>query len=242
MSPHGLWGLIQNFVEKLTSASGPPDMLTTLSGFLLAALLVSSPQAWKPLRHVITVVHEIGHATAGLLTGNKPSGFRFHADTSGVTEAQMRRGVLHAPGRLLTILAGYPFPAAVGALSVWALANGWAGVPMLAFSLALIVCLPLVRNLHGFALIGALNLVAWLSLFYLPIEALGFVSAAFLSLMLLGGVRTVAELAQMHLRGEKEGSDVQVASRWFPPAEPLIFALFFACYGGGFAFAVVKLL
>src|SRR5664279_836402 len=53
---------------------------------LAAVLLVLAvPQLWHISRHVITIVHEAGHAAVGALLGRDVKGIRLHADTSGLT-------------------------------------------------------------------------------------------------------------------------------------------------------------
>ena len=76
-----------------------------------AALVVLVPGTWRIARHLLTIVHEGGHATAALVSGRKLSGIKLHADTSGLT---VSRGRPRGPGMMLTAIAGYPAPALAG--------------------------------------------------------------------------------------------------------------------------------
>lgn len=102
-----------------------------LSALLVAAAVVGIRPIWRWFRLVVTLVHELGHAGVGVLTGRRFTGFVVGEDGSGhAVTAGPRRG----PGRIVTTWSGYPMPALVGALLVWAAWHGWSA-PLLGATL-----------------------------------------------------------------------------------------------------------
>ena len=69
----------------------------------MAAVLVVLPPLWSVTRHVVTLVHEAGHAIVALLTGRRLNGIRLHSDTSGLTVSS---GKPRGPGMIATAAAG----------------------------------------------------------------------------------------------------------------------------------------
>ena len=116
-----------------------PDPGVALAGMpvllVLAAALVAVAvrPVWRVLR--LGVVHELGHASVGVLAGRRFTGFVLRGDMSGhAVTVGPARGI----GRLLTTWAGYPAPALVGAAVVWLAVRGWAA-PVLTAVLAVLV-------------------------------------------------------------------------------------------------------
>ena len=118
-----------------------PEQGVTLSGtpvlvVLVAALVaVAVDPLWRVLRLGVTLVHELGHAAVGMLSGRRFTGFVLRGDMSGHA---VTVGPARGPGRVLTTWAGYPAPAAVGAVVVWLAVRGWAA-PVLTGILAVLV-------------------------------------------------------------------------------------------------------
>jgi Peptidase M50B-like len=113
-------------------------------------------------RNAVTVVHEMGHVGAALLSGRRVQGIRLHTDISGLA---ITRSSPRGTGMLLTALAGYPAPGVVGAGSVWAATPGHTGAALMLLLAVLVVALLLVRDLWGLlivlgSLMGA-GMVLW---------------------------------------------------------------------------------
>ena len=86
---------------------------------------------------VVTVVHELGHALAGLTTGRRVLRIRIEADHSGVTHTFGT-----SASAVWSTFWGYPFPAVVGA--VWAAGAGAGRWPLVAAASAAVLVISLI--------------------------------------------------------------------------------------------------
>ncbi len=154
-----------------------------------ALILVVYEPFWGYTRHLVTLVHESGHALVALATGRRLNSIKLHSDTSGLTVSS-GRGT--GPGMVATAAAGYLAPAAFGLIiaglvqadrTMWAL---WLALGALALMLLYI------RNWFGLLVVaiagagvaavvwwapervqhGAAMLVAWFMLFAAPRTAI----------------------------------------------------------------------
>lgn len=157
-----------DWLEAIGTRIAPSAGSIELGGATLLAAVIGVaaaivPAAWRLLRVGVTLVHELGHAFVGLLFGRRFTGFVVRGDMSGhAVTVGPARGV----GRVATTWAGYPAPALVGALMIWAAARGWSAPLLSGVLLALLVVVPRIRSfgtagvvLVVFALTGAL----WMS-------------------------------------------------------------------------------
>jgi len=194
-----------------TQPSLEPGMALLATAVATAVVLV--PGLWQVARHLLTIVHEGGHAAAALVSGRRLSGIRLHADTSGLT---VSRGRSRGLGMVATAFAGYPAPAMVG-LGVAALISLerdllalWAGLLLLALVLLQI------RNFYGLyvVLVAAVLLVGvtwWGSPVVQGVAAWGLAS-----FLLLGAPRAVVELQVARRRSRGRTSDADVLARITP--------------------------
>lgn len=142
-------------------------------------------------RHVVTLVHEAGHAVVAVLTGRRLSGIRLHRDTSGLTTSVGRpRG----PGMVATALAGYVAPSALGLGLAWLVAEGHVAVALIAALVVLAVMLVFVRNWFGLLVVGASGAGVALLVWRADPEVQEAAALAFTWLLLVGGLRTTVEL------------------------------------------------
>ena len=119
--------------DSLTTQLDPSSALVLATGAgALVAVVVDV--IWLRARHVVTIVHEGGHAVAALLTGRRLTGIKLHSNTSGLT---LSVGRPRGPGMVITASAGYISPSLVGLLGVVLLAFDqvtvmlWAGTALL---------------------------------------------------------------------------------------------------------------
>ncbi|RMI33333.1 M50 family metallopeptidase [Nocardia stercoris] len=195
---------LSSVTDRLGSVSAAPPPWVVLATAFAALLLVGWNPVWRRLRTGVTIVHETGHAIVAVATGRSLSGVRLHSDTSGVT---VSRGKPYGLGMVLTTLAGYPAPSAVGLGCAALLGAGrltlmlWIGVAALA------VLLLFIRNAFGLLAVllagAAVFTVSWFGT-VVQQSVFGYTTAWFL---LFGGLRAVAELQRTRVRGDGSDAD-----------------------------------
>lgn len=179
-----LWTRLWTPMPVVSPAAG---LVAVVVGVVIACL---PGRVWRAARHVITLIHEAGHALVGLLTGRRLAGIRLHTDTSGVTTTV---GAERGLGRLLTTLAGYTGPPAFAALLVVTVVRGHAGTAMFVLVTVTVGLLLATRNMWGWfitvsvlaVMVGVLYVAPplWLQLVLLTVA--GFAAT--------GGVRSFVE-------------------------------------------------
>lgn len=193
------------------------------------------PPLWSVTRHVVTLVHEAGHAIVAVLTGRRLNGIRLHTDTSGLTVSSGRpRG----PGMIATAAAGYLAPALLGLLCVvlverdltaWAL---YAGVATLGLMLAFI------RNWFGLLVVVLSGLAVGLLIWRAPEQTQAFAALTFAWFLLIAAPRTAIDLWAHRRRARTRTTDADVLARLtFLPA-PIWNSLFILLTGGSLGAAV----
>lgn len=168
------------------------------------------PATWPSVRHLVTLVHEAGHAVVALATGRRLNGIRLHRDSSGLTTSVGRpRG----PGMIATAAAGYLSPTALGLgclllvradLTAWAL---YLALGSVGFVLAFI------RNWFGVlvVLVAGLAVAALIWRAETTVQELAATSVAWL--LMLGGARTTVDLWSHRRRSRSRTSDADVLAR-----------------------------
>lgn len=196
--------------EQLLGTQPAPSLRVVLLTGGLALLCVVVDGVWRTARHLVTLVHEGGHALVALLTGRRLAGIRLHSDTSGVTVSVGRPT---GPGMVFTALAGYLAPPVMG-LACVALLNFGRLTLMLWVGLALLLgMLVLIRNAFGVVSILTTGLVLFLvSWFGTPTVQAAF-GSALTWFLLLGGVRPVVELQRKRARRQARDSDADQLRR-----------------------------
>jgi hypothetical protein len=183
------------------SQSPLPDVTgTELTVVMLLAVLVSLPRVtWRYFGLLATVTHELGHAFAALVTGQRLGGIRLSLDHSGTTTTYSR-----GRGRLIwSTFWGYPVPAVVGAAMVWCGFNGWGPAAMSVGTLLLLASFVFIRNGVGWLITAAAVLAAALLVLFVPAEFNGHVMIVLGLALLVAAVRDLAKLANVHLRRRK---------------------------------------
>ena len=144
---------------RLVSTSGADAILSDRALLLvvvLAAAVVLIGPIWRVVRLGVTLVHELGHAFAGILSGRRFTGFVLRGDMSGhAVTVGPTRGV----GRVITTWAGYPMPALVAVALAWVVNRGYAGAALAIILAALLVALPRVRSVLTLVVLLAVALI-----------------------------------------------------------------------------------
>ena len=137
------------------------DRLTLWVALVVLVVVLAFPAARRWGRTLVTIVHEAGHAGAGMLVGRKFQGFVVERNLAGhAVTAGKERG----PGRVFTTWSGYPAPAVLGALVALAALAGWSGLVLILTLVALMVLLIMSRSVRTvilIAFVGALTFVLW---------------------------------------------------------------------------------
>ncbi|WP_029069398.1 M50 family metallopeptidase [Jonesia quinghaiensis] len=192
---------------------------------LLVALVIalSWHPLWRTLRHIVTIVHEGGHAFMALLAGRELSGIRLHSDTSGLT---VSRGKPRGFGMILTAASGYTAPAVVGLLGAWLVSLGYTMIWVWGFVLVLVAMLMKIRNWFGAWVLLATGAVIGAATWFGPPEIHVWIGTLLASLLTIGSVRAVIELGRSRARGARStDADMLGHITWLPA--PLWVAGFF---------------
>lgn len=196
--------------QQLIGTQPAPPLRVVLVTGVVALFAVAIDVVWRTARHIVTLVHEGGHALVALLCGRRLAGIRLHSDTSGLT---VSAGRPTGPGMVLTTSAGYLAPPVVGLACVGLLSFGrltlmlWVGLALL---LGMLV---LIRNAFGVVSIlttgAVLFVVSW---FGTPLvqAVFGYAMTWFL---LFGGIRPVVELQRKRAYRRAPMSDADQLAR-----------------------------
>jgi len=187
-----------------------PEQGVAVLAAIAALLLVVVPAGWHVGRHLITIAHEGAHGVAALLGGRRLSGIRVHSDTSGLT---VSRGRPAGPGMVVTTLAGYLGPAALGLGAAYLLHERHALAVLWLAVLLLAALLLQIRNFYGLYAVGiaaaGVFATTWWGSATLQ-TAVAYVGTWFL---LLGSPRPVLELQTHRRAGRARTSDADVLAR-----------------------------
>jgi hypothetical protein len=177
--------------ETLSATSPAPPVWVVLGAAALALYGVVDTKTWRTTRHLVTLVHEGGHAVIAVATGRQLDGVKLRADTSGLT---LSRGNPQGLGMIATAAAGYPGPTALGLVVTVGVVSGHLAATLWGCVFLVAAFLVVIRNLFGVLSV----LVTGAILISVPIWAPSAVQAAFGYLLawflLLSGTRPVLEL------------------------------------------------
>lgn len=201
--------LIDLWTRATTTQPPLPWWAALLLG-LLALAITWSPVGYRLVRHLVTLVHEAGHALVALLVGRRLRGIQLHSDTSGVT---VSRGQATGPGMAATVAAGYPSPALVGLGGALLLGAGYAAGLLWAVVLVCALMLVMIRNLYGLWVVlvtgVSVAVLSWLA----PATVLSAVAYLVVWSLLLAAPRSVLELQTQRRRTGDRRSDADQLAR-----------------------------
>ena len=189
-----LWNKL---LDAFSRADAPRVTFIELALALVIAAALSVPRrSWKYFGLLATATHEMGHAVAALLSGQRLSGIRLRLDHSGTTTTYSRSRLASA----WSCFWGYPVPAIVGAAFVWCGFNGWGPAAITAAGLALAASLLFLRNLAGILITFTAIAVTLLLVLLVPEAFVGHVAVILGMALLVAAVRDLIKLAHLHLR------------------------------------------
>ncbi|NKX52984.1 M50 family metallopeptidase [Arthrobacter mobilis] len=181
---------------------------------LAGAVAVSVPRAgWRWFGLFVTVVHELGHAFAALMTGQVVKGIHLRFDHSGAMHSLARGS--GAAGAAWAGFWGYPAPAVTGAALVWAAYAGWSGLALSVSALLLLATLLFIRNWQGAVIAVSCAAAAVLLVWYATPVFLGYFTLAVGVALLVGAVRDWFKVLGVHTRRRHAlaNSDAYILSR-----------------------------
>ena len=192
--PGQLWERITDGFLRVA----PPAIGTAgLVAIVLAAVALSVPRrSWRVFGLFVTVVHELGHAAAALLTLQRVTGITLRLDHSGTTTSLGRRGWRAA----FTTFWGYPVPAVVGCLLLWGTAHGWAPAALSIIAVVLVAALALIRNGNGVLILGGSAAVALGLVWFGGATAAGYACLVLGVALLVGACRDWVKVVRVHRR------------------------------------------
>jgi Peptidase M50B-like len=187
----------QKIISGFTQSPSPQVTTTELLLVILIATALSLPRvSWRYFGLLATVTHELGHAFAAVMTGQRLGGIKLSLDHSGTTTTYSR-------GRFPAVWStfwGYPVPGVVGAAMVWSGFSGWAPAAMSLGTLVLLASLLFIRNAMGLLITLAAAAASALLVLFVPPEFTGHVVIALGLALLVAAVRDLAKLVNVHLR------------------------------------------
>ena len=214
---------------RATTTQPPLAWEVSLVLGVIALLVTWSPVGYRLVRHLVTLLHEAGHALVAALVGRRLTGIRLHSDTSGVT---VSRGRPRGPGMVATVLAGYPAPAVVGLGGALLLGQGYAAGLLWALVLLCALMLLLVRNLYGLWVVLVTGVAVMALSWTAPGEVVSGTAYLVVWVLLLAAPRSVVELQRERGRqgGRRSGSDAdQLARLTGVPAVVWVVAFWVVC-------------
>lgn len=155
LSAVNLSAIAGQVLERIAATAPVTAPLPVILAALVTLAATLTPSLWCYARLAVTIVHELGHASVGILAGRRFTGFVVNGDMSGhAVTVGPRRGI----GRTLCTWAGYPAPAIVGTGLVLAAVSGRA--PLLLLILALILLVALVFARSGATVLALITAIA----------------------------------------------------------------------------------
>ncbi|MBP2217256.1 M50 family metallopeptidase [Arthrobacter sp. CAN_C5] len=218
-------------VEGFARAEPPEVTAVELAIMVLAAAALSIPRfTWRYFGLFTTVVHELGHAFAALMTGRVLKGITLTMDHAGTTTTIGRPGWRAAWSGFW----GYPTPAVLGASLTWAGLNGWGPAALSLGALILLAALLLIRNGGGLLILLSAVAVSALLVLTLPAAFTGHVVIALGLALLVGSVRDLGKVISVHLRRRRElqSSDAYLLYRSTGVPSPVWLLLFAVVIAG----------
>lgn len=175
-----------------------------------AVALVVIPPVWSPTRHLVTLVHEAGHAVVAVLTGRRLNGIRLHSDTSGLTVSS---GKPRGAGMIATAAAGYLAPAALGLGSVLLVDAGHTSW-LLGSVLAVVgMIFAFIRNWFGLIVVGLSGAGVGVLIWRAPERVQDFAALTFAWFLLVAAPRMTLDLWAHRRRARTRTTDADILAR-----------------------------
>ena len=173
------------------------------------AFVVWSP-LWSWSRHLVTLVHEGGHAFVALLTGRRLNSITLHSDTSGLTTSS---GKPTGIGMMFTAAAGYTAPAVVGLIIAALIQIDQPGWAMSAALILLALMLLHIRNWFGLLVVVLAGSITTVIVVWSSDTAQDIAATSLAWFMLFAAPRPVGEMWNQRRRRRTRTSDADLLAR-----------------------------
>lgn len=184
----------------------------------------------------VSLVHELGHVAANLMTGRLVTGVKLRLDHSGTTASY---GRMEGVALAWATFWGYPVPALVGAGLLWAALSGWAPLALSAGALILTASLLAVRNGTGLLVILGCCTIAGLLIALASPATVGHFTLFLGMALLIGSALAWFNLADIHANrpDEVETSDAHILSLQTAAPAAVWLTMFAVVIGAAWFFA-----
>lgn len=176
----------------------------------VGAALALVPPAWLYSRHVVTLVHEAGHAVVAVLTGRRLNAVRLHSDTSGHT---ISSGRPRGPGMVAMAAAGYLAPSALGLACIWLVAADHTAWALWAALVTLALMLLYVRNWFGLVVVGLAGGAVATLIWRTSADVQDLAASVLAWFLLVAGPRTTLDLWSHRRRMRSRTTDADLLAR-----------------------------
>jgi hypothetical protein len=225
-------------VPSLLGRVEPVDVPTAvLVGLLAVAAALSLPRlSWQYFGLFTTLVHELGHAFAALLSGRRVSGIQIHRNHAGSART-VGRGVL---GTVISGFFGYPTPAIVGAALFWCVVNGYQNVALLVGTAIVALTALFIRNWFGAAVVIVSAAASGATWYFGSPEVQGYTLLVVGVALMVGSVRAFFGVVSVHTsrRRELASSDAYLLYQRTRIPSPVWLLLMAAAIAASLYFAV----
>jgi hypothetical protein len=203
---------------------------------LVSAAALSIPRVtWQYFGVFTTLVHELGHAFAALLTGRRVTSIQIHRNHAGSAQSLGRGGV----GPVISGFFGYPTPAIVGATLLGCVFNGYTAAAMAVGTVIIVGTLLFIRNLFGLLAVLVSAIVSSLLWLLAPPDVQAYALLVIGCALLVGSVRAFFSVVAVHTRRRTElsTSDAYLLYRRTHVPSPVWLLLFAVVIAGSIVMA-----
>ena len=177
---------------------------------VVGAALALVPPVWHFSRHVVTLVHEAGHAVVALLTGRRLNAVRLHSDTSGLT---ISSGRPRGPGMVAMAAAGYLAPSVLGLACIWLVDAGHTSWALWASLLTLALILLHIRNWFGLLVVALAGGVVAVLIWRTSSEAQDLAASVLAWFLLVAAPRAALDLWSHRRHARSRTTDADLLAR-----------------------------
>jgi hypothetical protein len=210
--------------------------LPVLAGVVVLAVAVSIPDVtWRVFGLFTTLVHELGHATAAVISGGGVTGITVDRNHGGSTRTE-NWGFF---ATVFTAFAGYPAPAVTGLGLIWAVTNGYSPAATFAATIIVVFTILFIRNWVGAGVVAGTAVFSAALWFYGTAEVQSYVLLVVAIALLVGSARGFLTVARVHLldRDRLATSDAYILFRETLIPSPIWLLLFAGTIAGSVWFA-----